>query len=207
MPAQFINDYLRVIEGSGSSAPRAIRALADPAALSELRELDDVTPLEDLEAYFLTVDGYDQDVCIELDLLDPQLAWDMSALSLEDAISHYNDAPIGSENPDYWPPGFLPILWDLSGSYVLVNCAKSSPTYGAVYDMSEGVGCNRISSSLPEFFAASAKEVEAGLRRYDKDQSTLGAEWPEYLKLAAPIFGHSPFFSRERMDTQLVDWK
>jgi len=207
MPAQFVQDHLRVIEKSGSSTPKTLKRLADAARLADLRELDDVTPFDDLDNYFLEVDGYDQDVCIELDLIDPPLAWDMSVLSLEDAIAHYHDAPIGSENPDYWPPGFLPILWDLSGSYVLVNCAKSSPAYGAVYDMTEGVGCNRISSSLREFFAASAKEVEAGLRRYDKDQSELCVEWKEFLRLAAPIFGHSPFFTRERMDTQIVDWK
>ena len=208
MGTKFMSEYLRVIELNGSATPKAIRPLDDISALTQLRGLKDVTPFDELDAYFSAIDGYDQYVCDELDLFEPTLAWDLSVLSLEQAVSHYNEtAPLGSENPDYWPYGFLPVLWDLSGSYLLVNCVKSSPFYGGVYDMTEGVGCNRVSSSLSEFFAASAKEVEAGLRRYDKGESTLCVEWEDYLKLAAPIFSHAPFFVRTRMDAQIVDWK
>lgn len=208
MATEFIREYLRVIELNGSATPKVIRALDDPAALAQLRGLKDVEPFEDLDAYFSVINGYDQDACDELDLFDPPFAWNLSVLSLEQAITHYNEtAPLGGEDPDYWPYGFLPILWDSSGSYLLVNCVKSSPFYGGVYDMTEGVGCNRVSSSLREFFAASAKEVEAGLRRYDDGESTLCVEWEEYVRLAAPIFSHSPFFARTRMDEQIVDWR
>jgi hypothetical protein len=112
---------------------------------------------------------------------------------------------MAGEYPDYWPSGFLPILMDGGGSYVVVNCLSGSPTYGAVYDMTEGVGCTRISDSLRDFIAASTREAVQGLRTYSGDFSTtINAR--EYLDKAGPLFDNSPYFARADMSANVVDW-
>ncbi|WP_374583349.1 SMI1/KNR4 family protein [Pseudoduganella sp.] len=207
--AAVLDHYLKTIQENGSATPRALKPCA-AVDIEGLKKLRDVTPFDDLAHFFARVDDYDDDVMDDLDLFEPPLAWGMFALSLQDSISHYEDAAFcgGSENPDYWPYGFLPIMQDGCGSYLVVNCISSSPSYGAVYDMCHGVGCNRLANSLQEFFAASTQEVLAGLRKYDNDTSAITVDARDYLQQAAPLFGNSPYFARVgRMDSQVVDWK
>ncbi|WP_028102966.1 SMI1/KNR4 family protein [Pseudoduganella violaceinigra] len=204
-----LDSYLKTIAENGSATPRALKPSAE-VDIEELKSLRDVTPFDDLATYFARVDGLDDDVMEEFDLFEPELAWGMSALSIKDSISHYQDVAYcgGSENPDYWPYGFLPIMQDGCGSYLVVNCIASSPAYGAVYDMCDGVGCNRLANSLREFFAASAQEVATGLRKYDSDTSAITVDAGGYLKQAGEIFGNSAYFARVgRMGSQIVDWK
>jgi len=204
--ADFLEDYYTVLEQHGALAPKAIKPLRDSHALDVLHTLRDTSPPPDLLAYFRRVDGYDDAVCRELDVFEPAFAWGMFCLSLAECISNHELCDEGDE--DYWPSGFVPILWDGGGSYLAVNCRQFSPTWGGVYDMSEGVGCNRVSASLPDFFRASAAEIEAGLRRYGRDTSELAVGGREYLERAAPIFGQTQYFSRAgRMGDQIVDWK
>jgi hypothetical protein len=212
--SDFIADYLSLLSSQGSLTPRAVKPLDGEDAFGVLEALPKVSLTEETKTWFRVIDGYDSAACSALDLFEPTLAWGMFALSLEDSVSHHDDCASGEdtedddESADYWPHGFLPLLWDGSGSYLVVNCIASSPTHGAVYDMGEGVGCNRVSNSLREFLAASAEEVRAGLRGYGKDSSSVQVEPREYLERAAVIFGHSPYFSRVgRMGSQIVDWR
>jgi hypothetical protein len=198
--ADVLEKYLQVLEQHGATAPRAIARLgAGDWKATEFPE--DVTPFDDLKTYFTRVNGYDPAALTELDLFEPELAWQMRALSLEESLENHEMA---GEYPDYWPSGFLPILADSAGSWVVVNCIATSPTYRAVYDMSDGVGCNRIANSLGEFFAASTQEVLQGLRVYAGDDSDTPSR--DYNALAAPLFGNSPYFTRERFDSCVVDW-
>ena len=89
----------------------------------------------------------------------------MHPMSWPESVEHHK---LAGDYPQYWPKGFLPSSWDGAGSYVVVNCIATSPTYFAVYEMCDGVGCTRIASSLSEFFAASTQEVLQGLRNYSE---------------------------------------
>ena len=205
-----LDDYLRVLEQHGSPAPKTLVGLSDLAQWAAVKFPAEITPFADLRTYFTRVNGYDRTLCDELGVLYPCLAWDMQALSIRESLQHHENAYFAQsdDNPDYWPLGFLPILWDSGGSYVVVNCEASSPTRGAVYDMCEGVGCNRIADSLQHFFAASAQEILNGLRKYSDDCSAIAVDPGTYLARAAALFGNSPYFVRVgRMDTQIVDWR
>jgi cell wall assembly regulator SMI1 len=203
--------YLQVLEQSGSLTPKVIVPQdADSDAAAAFDAMAELSIPDDLRRFFAHANGYDDALCDELDLFEPVFAWGMFLLGVEDSRHHYASGPpcLAEENPDYWPLGFVPILWDGSGNYVVVNCRPGSPTYGAVYDMCEGVGCNRVSDSIPAFLDASAREVVSGLRKYSGDGSETAVDAASYLALAAPLFGHSAYFSRPgRMGSQIVDWK
>jgi len=179
---QALRAHLRTIERPDSVAPK-------PLSTRDLPQ--EVSIGEELTTWFQLVDGADAD-----------LAWGMQPLSLTDSLKHHEMA---GEYPDYWPAGFLPILMDGGGSYVVVNCLSGSPTYGAVYDMSEGVGCTRISDSLRAFIIASTQEAAQGLRKYSGEYSTT-IEAREYLDKAGPLFGNSHYFARADMSANVVDW-
>jgi hypothetical protein len=204
--SDFLTEYLAVLQQHGSLTPQAIKPLQDETALDALRALPNVTLPDELRDYFRRIDGYDVSAYRQLGTFEPQFAWGMFCLTVKQSVE---DAALCEEgNGDYWPKGFVPILLDGSGCYLLVNCIASSPTYRGVYDLTEGVGANRVSDSLAEFFRASAAEIRTGLRRYDKGSSSMAVGGKEYLERAAPIFGHTPYFSRiGRMGTQIVDWK
>ena len=206
--AATLDAYLSTLAEHGSLVQRALRPIDDASRLDALDRLDQVRTPAALRSYFQRVDGVDDQACRELDLFEPQLAWGMFPLSLQACLQHHDGCTDSSDDEDYWPIGFLPILADGTGSYVVVNARRDSPTWGAVYDMSEGVGCNRIAHSLEAFFAACAREAALGLRRYARDVSELGVEPREWLVQAAGLFGPSPFFARPgRMGDQIVDWK
>jgi hypothetical protein len=185
--------------------PRVLIAASDEA-IEALTTLEAVTLSDDLRAYFRRVGGYDHAKCRELELFEPHLAWSMFALQVEDVPNHCGDLTSIPDNQDYFPSGFLPILWDGSGSYVAVNCIADSRTCGAVYDMSEGVGCNQISPSMAAFFEACTRETEIGLRHWES--GAMSMESDNYLERAGVVFGGTPFFSRVgRMGSQIVDWR
>lgn len=205
-----LDNYLRLLEQHGSLTPKVIIGLRSETDWSSTKWPDEVTPFDDLKIYFSRISGYDNSKCAELGLHSPTLAWGMYALSIEQCIRHHENASFAfsDDNPDYWPLEFFPFMRDDGGSYLVVNCDASSPKYGAVYDMCDGVGCNRVSNSLADFFEASALEIVQGLRTYVKGRSTISVDPKEYLLRAAGIFGHSPYFDRiGKMGTQIVDWK
>ena len=179
---EVLREHLRTLKRPGTLAPKPISQRDLPP---------EVTIGEELGNWFRLVDG-----------TDAELAWGMQPMALEDSI---NDHEMAGEYPDYWPSGFLPILMDGGGSYVVVNCLAGSPTYGAVYDMTEGVGCTRISDSLTSFIAASTREAVQGLRTYSGDSSTT-INRREYLDKAGPLFENSPYFARADMGANVVDW-
>jgi uncharacterized protein len=205
-----LDRYFQILEQYGSLAPKAIIGLNSIEDWVAMKFPEEITPFEDLKTYFLRVNGYSNNGWREGKICRPDLAWGMRALSLDECLRHHETALFiyDDENPYYWPLEFLPIMWDGAGSYVVVNCDTSSPKYGAVYDMCDGVGCNRISNSLQEFFEASAQEVLLGLRTYSRDLSQIAVRPDEYLSRAATLFGNSPYFILVgRMSNQIVDWK
>ena len=132
-------------------------------------------------------------------------------LSLEQSLYHYNNLfGCGEpENPDYWPIGFIPILWGSGGDYVLINSLVNSSTYGAVYEMTDGVGSNRVSSSLSDFLDANSQILEMGLVEFKNPEYSTILDNSGYLMACRKAFRESPYFSRlgGEMDKQIVDWK
>ncbi|MCK7598987.1 hypothetical protein M0G74_17065 [Microbulbifer sp. CAU 1566] len=99
-------------------------------------------------------------------------------------------------------------MYDGSGDFVLVNCISNSITYGSLYDLSEGVGCNRISDSISEFLDASSVELEEKFRIFENEEISLIPDVRAQLEKGRKIFGETPYFSRMgKMDTQIIDWK
>lgn len=203
-----IDDYLAAIEAAGSLTPKVLQGPPDDALFEQLAAFDEVTVFPDLRTYFTRLNGYDIHACSERDLFEPELAWGMFAYSLEDCIAAYDDlAGIGGdENPDYWPYGFVPILDDGAGSSVLVNCIAGSPTFGAVYEMTDCVGVNRVSDSLADFLLAATHVVKAGWKTFDRDTSSITVGDDEYADLLAQVHGNTPYFTGRGSD-QVVDWK
>jgi hypothetical protein len=199
---EILREYLSVLEQHGSMTPKVLARLDQPFDWNALPLPREVTLFDDLKTYFTLINGDDSDACHELDVFEPWLAWSMHPLSLLESLEHHELAG----TPDYWPSGFLPLLMDGAGSYLVVNCRSDSPTFRAVYDMSDGVGCTRVANSLSEFFTASTREVALGLRDYSPDPSP-SITTREYLAKAAPLFGNSPYFDRARMDEPMVDWE
>jgi hypothetical protein len=156
--------YRETLRENGSATAEVIVS-GERGLIERLNKLENVSVPDALERFYLFIGQYDSDRVHELDIYEPHFAWGMYLVPLRLVATHYNDSAGcgGVENPDYWPMGFLPILEDGSGSYVVVNCVADSPTYGGVYDMSEGVGCNLISKSILEFIKSSEKELKKKL--------------------------------------------
>ena len=202
-----LDRYLAATAQLGSPLRELILPLVDEGSLDALRALDEVTLPNELVAYFRRVNGYHYGALAERDMFRPDFAWGMKALSVDHALHLHRSlqSAITDETPDYWVDGFLPILDDGAGSVVAVNCIASSPTFGAVYEMTHGVGLNRIASSLAEFFEASTAAIAQGFFRYE--DGMLLSDDPRFLREAGPLYGDSPYFARVgRMDTQIVDW-
>ncbi|WP_160151541.1 SMI1/KNR4 family protein [Microbulbifer sp. ALW1] len=204
-----IEKYLEVLKQSGSSAADTLDQV-DPNSIREGVLFDEVDLTDELVNYFSMVNGYDYKKCDDLGVDNPDFAWGMYALSWNQARDQYSELSGigGDENPDYWPKGFFPILYDGSGDFVLVNCISSSITYGSLYDLSEGVGCNRISDSISEFLDASSVELEEKFRIFENEEISLIPDVRAQLEKGRKIFGETPYFSRMgKMDTQIIDWK
>lgn len=205
---QILLSYLDTLRKYDSATPEVLCA-PDAGAFATIEELESIELPSDLKYLLLSVGTYDDEKMDDLDLFEPHFAWGMSIIPAQCIETIYKGSAGcgGEDNPDYWPMGFLPILEDGSGSYVVVNCISSSPTYGGVYDMSEGVGCNLISLSMPEFLAASIQELEKGVRSFTAPDLSQIQNFQSYLSDSASLFGKTPYFSRPgRMDQQIVDW-
>ncbi|QBI01974.1 SMI1/KNR4 family protein [Pseudoduganella albidiflava] len=199
-------DYLAAIEAAGSLIPKALGPAPDAGWIDAMNALEQITVPDDLKTYFTKINGWDADS--DLDLFEPELAWGMFPLSTDRSIEDYVEIAdiVGDENPDYWPLGFVPILADGAGSWVLVNCIAASPTYGAVYEMTHCVGINRIAGSLADYFAGLTQVVKAGWKVFDGDSSDITVDGDEYADLQAGVFGHTPYFTTRGSD-QVVDWR
>ena len=203
-----IDRYLGILSKHGAICPKVVKTMTSSDNIEELAHLENVSITNELETFFSNINGYDLGKCVEYDVYDPEFAWGMNLLSIKDAQTHYDQcyACADGGDPNYWPVGFLPILWGGSGSYVVVNCIKESPTYGAVYDMSEGVGCNMVSKNIIDFIKASSKEVELGIRKFSEGEYSV-IQSANYLDDCAKIYGNTPYFRRKgKMGTQIIDW-
>ena len=202
-----LDRYLDAATRLGSPVREVIRPLADQGALDALRALNNMTLSDELVSYIRRVDGYDNNALADRDIFEPNLAWAMNALSVDDMLREHGHLQfaINDEAPNYWVDGFLPILSDGAGSVVAINCIAGSPTFGCVYEMTDGVGLNRIASSLTTLFEAGAAAIAQGFIRYD--DGMLLPQHPRFLLEAGPLYGDPPYFARiGRMDTQIVDW-
>lgn len=203
--ADILDDYLATIEAAGSLLPKALGPAPDDGWVERMNALERVTVPDDLQVFYSKINGWDEDS--DLDLFEPELAWGMFPLSVDRSIDDYEEIADDDEDTlDYWPLGFVPIMWDGGGSWVVVNCIATSPTYGAVYEMTHSVGVNRIASSLADYFAGLAHVVKAGWKTFDGDSSDITIDEDEYADRQAEVFGHTPYFTT-RGSEQVIDWK
>ena len=79
-----------------------------------------------------------------------------------------------------------------------VNCIASSPTFGGVYELTDGVGLNRIASSLTEFLDAGAAAIAQGFIRYD--DGMLLPVYPRFLLEAGTAIRRSSVLRTNRAD-------
>lgn len=203
-----LSSYIDALREHNSYTPDVLCSL-DTEAIEKLNNLVSIQLPAELKFFLLAVGAYDDEKMDELDLFEPHFAWGMSIIPVQSIEAAYKDLAGcgGNENPDYWPLGFLPILEDGSGSYVIVNCISSSPTYGGVYDMSEGVGCNLISPSIATFLDASNQELKKGIRSFTSPDFSQIQNFQSYLSDAVMLFGKTSYFSRPgKMGQQIVDW-
>ncbi|MAQ75451.1 MAG: hypothetical protein CL613_03860 [Aquimarina sp.] len=204
------DQYVDQLTTAGAISPKVIKTSNEDDVIDELESLEAISLPEMVVEYLTLIDGYDDDLCDDLDVYEPEFAWNMYPIEVASIPTVYEDLAGcgGADNPDYWPVGFLPILEDGSGSYVVVNCIEDSPTYGAVYDMSEGVGCNRVSDTISDFLEGCRKELVEGLRVFEEPELSTVKDAKSYLVECRKIYGNTPYFSRiGSMDQQIVDWK
>lgn len=202
-----LESYLEQLKKAGAISPSVLKSPSKQSDLEAIQSLYGVKIPPELTNYLQQIDGYDREKCAEFNVSEPSFAWGLFPLALSQVPFHYDGCLLAEDGSDYWPVGFIPILWGGSGDFLLVNCIESSPTYGAVYDMSEGVGCNRLADSLAEFFSASEQLIAKGIIRFDEPEYPTVVDLDNYLANCAKEFGNTPYFQRAgKMGTQIVDW-
>ena len=205
-----LENHLKVLTEYGSGGALAIKGCEDMESILKLNSLEKVDIPDDLITYFQTIDGYDPIKEYEFEELPLDIACGMAPVDLKLCYSFtLDDAGFNGDDDTYWPDGFVPILYDYGGNYILVNCIKESPTYGAVYDFTEGVGVNLLSHNLCHFFDCATREITTGFRVFkhgNEDYKTQSMEVKGFDEMEQ-IYGNTPFFQRRgKMDTQIIDW-
>ena len=205
-----LEEYINTLTKSGASCVKVIKPLDNIALLEELSNLPNVTLPDEFRMYLTRIDGVDQSICLELDIMDPDFAWGMEPIPVKKIISEYKTS-VGmfkqSGTPEYWPEGFVPFLWN-NGDFMIVNCMKDSPTFRAVYCFREGVGVNRVTNNLREFMKGCNTIMNEGLRIYEEPDFSVIADEETYFEECAKIFGNTPYYNRRgKFDTQIIDWK
>lgn len=140
------------LKPGNANAGQAVRAaypdLALPADVEALwRAFNGVTPSGDTPLGDIWLDGM------------------FHFLSEAEAIDDYREALAlqGEEGfSEYWPRGFFPVATPGEGSRLLVNCIADSPTRGAVYELTHGVGVCRVATSLTRQFEITLVCLERG---------------------------------------------
>lgn len=201
-------DYLEVLTEYGSAGPKTIKPAPDMESILKLNELTKVDLPEDLITWFQTIDGYDFMKAHKYDDDPQEIAWGMAAMSIKEVVSAAKNAGFNGENDTYWPFGFVPILFNYGADYVVVNCVRQSPTYGAVYDLTEGIGVSLLAHDLSHFITCSKDELTSGYRIFqhtDEDYEFQSITTGSYQKLAE-IYGNTPCFQRNQTDEQVIDW-
>ncbi len=221
--ARGFSSYLALLRSHGAKLVAVMAPPASDAAIASLHALPGVSIPDGLERYFRVADGCDADLCAEFGVFEPTLAWRCFAMSARWCAAQYRDiVALNNERDedwaDYWPLGFVPILYDGAGDFMVVNCRAGSPTQGAVYDMTKGVGCTRVSASLDAFFNGCAEEVRRGLTVVDArgllvpdppppPWRTKSKAWDDRRAAIRAIYGETPYFARRDFVSNVVDWR
>ncbi|CAL2103727.1 SMI1_KNR4 domain-containing protein [Tenacibaculum sp. 190130A14a] len=203
---KILNTYIETLKEAGAGSAKVIKKVDHAERVATLNTFDKVTVPQQLE--ILLSYEYDDDLCYEFDYNDPEFAWSMYLLSFDEIQTTYeNLAGLNGDDCTYFPLGFVPILGDFGGSFVVVNCIKNSPTYGAVYNIGDGVGANMLATDLAHFFKASTEELTQKLRFFEEPELSDAIDARLWFEGVAKIFGNTPYFSRKgNMDQQIIDW-
>ncbi len=202
-----LNEYIQKLKSSGAGSANVIKKVDNKYKVESLNSLKKVTVTNELKV-LLSIE-YDSDLCYELDYFEPEFAWGMYLMDVEEIQSAYDEiSGLNGEDDPYCPLGFLPILSDNGGNYIMINCISQSPTYGAVYDMCEGVGVNMLATNLTHFFKCLSQELTDELRTFEAPQLSECIDIKNWFDKMSEIFGNTPYFIRKgKMDTQIIDWK
>lgn len=203
---KIINEYIYALKEAGAGSAKVIKKVDNSQKVTTLNTFEKVTVPQQLEA--LLSYEYDNNMLFEFDYTDPEFAWNMYLYDLlEIKINYKNLAGLNGEDCTYFPLGFVPILGDFGGNFLTVNCIVESPTYGAVYDIGDGVGANMLAKDLEHFFKAATEELTSKLRYYKEPELSETIEMNQWFERAATIYGNTPYFIRKgKMDQQIIDW-
>lgn len=127
-------------------------------------------------------------------------------LSLAEASTVYKDLHESDEGTDAPPKGFLPVGQAPTSELLLVNCRKSSATYGAVYAW-EAPNLARVSKSLDGYFKTMGAWVEGGALTV---QGASGAvlQDAKSKQIGKPLNSGCDFFDKELPSAgETKDWE
>lgn len=204
------NQYMQVLKDAGAALPHLIVRMENPDEIDQLNEVKGVTIPNQLRSFLILGSVIDKDLSYKYDAAEPEFAWNMTIRSVKWMERAYKESPIigMNDDEDYWPKGFLPLLYGASGDEMTINCNADSPTYGAVYLMEEGVGVNRVSDDLVQFIKASQAEIEQGFRVFNIPAYSENQDVENWFAKLSAIYGNTPYFDRPgRFDQQVIDWK
>lgn len=203
-----LQHYLNVLAEYGSAGPMVIKEAKDLESVLRLNELTQVALPADLITYFQMIDGYDPMKEHNYEEQSTEIAGGMVAMNLKEVYDTAKLAGFNGIEDTFWPYGFVPILFNYGADYIVVNCVKDSPTYGAVYDLTEGVGINLLAHNLSHFLECSELELTTGFRifRHEDEDYAYQSITIKGIEEQAKIYGNTPYFQRSRMDEQIIDW-
>ncbi|AWH84310.1 hypothetical protein HYN59_03905 [Flavobacterium album] len=205
-----LENYLKILADYGSAGPMVIKGADSIESVLKLNELKNVELPADLITYFMMIDGYDYSKERQFEDMPTEIAAGMAAMNLKESYDAVKDfAGFNGDDDTMWPHGFVPILFNYGANYIVVNCIRESPTYGAVYDLTEGVGINMMARDLSHFIACSAQELTNGFRVFKHDDEDYEFQSITVKSFAeqAEIYGNTPYFSKDRKrNEQIIDW-
>lgn len=172
--------------------------------LNALAQFPRITVTPEITDLFATVTGYNPiSVMRETSLYEgpPHIVAEMplypynAPIPFHDVADHilfWRDV-LGEDNDDYVGHGFVPFGETFNGEYLFVNADAASPTFGAVYDLIEGVGSIQQAPSLHLYFAGLTRMLDLGALfvdewgRIERTPEDFAYHWSrEVGKFAAP---------------------
>lgn len=140
---------------------------------------------KDLQDFWSVVKGVENETntTVEKTWLDGTFTY----FSAEESLIDYNVwQDVCEQNLEmkdwYMPSGFLPIGSPGEGSRILVNCRKSSPTHGHVYELFHGIGLTKLSENLSQYFRTLILAFNHGLSVKD---GYVNVDESQFNKIAA----------------------
>lgn len=197
MGASGVSDWLDALRDH-DALPTRLLAPPDPAPdLTAITNTPYMTVTPELTDLFATVTGYDQSrVRVEEARYTgpPHIVGEMpiyapwhGPIPAGQLAGHIRDREffgLSYADQSYLGIGFVPFGQEYNGEFLFVNANENSPTFGAVYTLSEGIGSHRLADNLPAYFAGLIAMLQTGAifidawGRVEMNVEDLLDQWP-----------------------------